>query len=250
MPELSRPVRPILSMTVRESLPLITTDIDVIPHRQIICFIPYWKIRNIIIFVQTEWRVNRQPNRVRLAPVSGIPANKLNMTIGIKQNTVYKKKYPGFTLIELLVVISIIGILLGVLLTSYQGTRNTARDGRRKADLESIKSSIEIYRSDCGVYPPQADMNNFLNGTVSSLTGLSTNPNCAGNTYMSTTPTDPIPAKYKYVYYLISANSYNLCAYLEDPTAVAQTNCGSLPGTYGNCGKTSSANCNYKAGQT
>ena len=47
----------------------------------------------------------------------------------------------GFTLIELLIVIVIIGILMSVLLVSYQGTRRTARDGKRKADLEQIRSA-------------------------------------------------------------------------------------------------------------
>lgn len=59
----------------------------------------------------------------------------------------------GFTLIELLVVISIIGILASLLLVSYQGTKKTARDGKRKADLEQIRSALEMYRADRGSYP-------------------------------------------------------------------------------------------------
>ncbi|MCK4588676.1 prepilin-type N-terminal cleavage/methylation domain-containing protein, partial [Candidatus Woesebacteria bacterium] len=59
----------------------------------------------------------------------------------------------GFTLIELLVVISIIGILLALSIFGLQGARKSARDSKRKADIELIRSGIEIYKADCNVYP-------------------------------------------------------------------------------------------------
>lgn len=164
-------------------------------------------------------------------------------------------KKLGFTLIEMLVVVTVIGIVLGVLLTSYQGTQGTARDGRRKADLESIKSSLEIYRSDCGTYPGQSTFQGILDSGSSLVGPVSTA--CAGNTYMAPVPKDPL-SNYKYIYILdTSGNSYTLCAHLEDEalsgSSYRQSGCGTLspPNNYGNCLAVagSPVYCNYKIGQ-
>lgn len=61
----------------------------------------------------------------------------------------------GFTLIELIVVITIIGIMSGVGALAYQKSVRQSRDERRKVDLESIRSALELYRSNQvnGNYP-------------------------------------------------------------------------------------------------
>ncbi len=51
----------------------------------------------------------------------------------------------GFTLIELLVVIAIIGILSSVVLASLNTARTKGRDGAIKANLNTIRSEIELY---------------------------------------------------------------------------------------------------------
>ena len=132
----------------------------------------------------------------------------------------------GFTLIELLVVISIIGILLGLSIFGLQGARQSSRDAKRKGDLEMIRSGIEIYKADCNSYP--AALSTPLVGDGST--------NCpATNTYISSVPTDPVPASYSYSYTSTGA-TYTLCAYLENPPAIViGSGCGS-------CGAT----CNYK----
>lgn len=128
----------------------------------------------------------------------------------------------GFTLIELLVVISLIGILMGILLVSFQGTRRSARDGRRKADLEQIRSALEICRTDTGSYP----VGSSLPGTCSAY-------------LPSVPPTDPLYPTYQYPY-SGAANTYTLCAYLEGGGIVF-----SCTGN-GNCGSCTGATCNYK----
>ena len=139
-------------------------------------------------------------------------------------------KQNGFTLIELLVVISIIGILVAVSIFGLSGARESARDARRKSDLELIQSGLEIYRADCNRYPTSLTAGSALVGTTPPTTCLAT------NTYISVVPTDPIVAQaYRYA---TTASGYEICASLEQTTGSSVTCGGSSI-----CG---SAQCNYK----
>lgn len=64
-----------------------------------------------------------------------------------------KNLNKGFTLIELLVVISIIGVLVGVLLTNFVGVRERAADTKRKNDLVQFKKALRLYYNDHQGYP-------------------------------------------------------------------------------------------------
>ena len=63
-------------------------------------------------------------------------------------------KNYGFTLIELLVVISIIGMIVGVSLPNFLGARERARDTKRKAEMQQLKTALRLYYNDYGKYPP------------------------------------------------------------------------------------------------
>ncbi len=67
-----------------------------------------------------------------------------------------KQKYKqlGFTLIELLVVITIVGILSGIGVGTFQSAQARARDAKRKADLKSIGQALQLYYNDHGSFPP------------------------------------------------------------------------------------------------
>jgi general secretion pathway protein G len=138
------------------------------------------------------------------------------------------KKIKGFTLVELLVVISIIGVLIGLSLSAFTGARKTARDGKRKADLEQIRSALEMCRADYGSYPSSV----YTSGNVQCGT-----PQTGIKVYLSGTPLDP-STKDQY-YYSGTTNTYTLCAYLE--TGLTQEICCAAGAC---CG--SGRVCNYK----
>ena len=148
----------------------------------------------------------------------------------MRKNTVLLHSFKssvGFTLIELLVVISIIGILVSLSLVAFQATKKSARDGRRKADLEQIRSALEMCHSDTGNYP------------IGDITSLGISIVCGGDTYLAAVPQDPLDPTYSYQYYSDDGNTYTLCAYLE--TGVVATACTGLCG--GACGAVA---CNYR----
>ena len=151
----------------------------------------------------------------------------------IKVSAKYKvQNAKGFTLIELLVVMAIIAVALGVSLFGLANSRLESRDSRRKADLESIRSAIEIYRADCGSYPTSLPWGNPLKGDAAPPAACST-----GNIYMQTVPQDVITTR-TYYYRNPGDGTYVLCAALEGVTTPDLT-CGAL---LSNCG---SATCSY-----
>ena len=132
-------------------------------------------------------------------------------------------KNKGFTLIELLVAMTIASILMGLALVSYQGARKSARDGKRKTDLEQIRSALEMCRADTGSYP----------ATIYDSNG---NISCGTQTYLSGTPKDPITQD-PYYYSRPAASNYTLCAYFE---------VGGVSGSCGSADCGSGRICNYK----
>ncbi|MDO8488076.1 MAG: prepilin-type N-terminal cleavage/methylation domain-containing protein [bacterium] len=136
----------------------------------------------------------------------------------------FSRRKQGFTLIELLVVIAIIGILsAALLLANVQTNLKRARDGKRVTDLESIRSGLEIYRSENGSYP----------GTLVELI-----PD-----FITAVPDDPkAPAQ---IYFYESGNcagiyckTYELCAALEKTPGSGSGGCIST----NQCGLV----CNYR----
>ncbi len=132
-------------------------------------------------------------------------------------------KKNGFTFIELLVVITIIGVIFAAGIVSFAAITTRSRDVRRKADLESMRQSLEICRSLTGAYPDliyvyQADVS-----TSSLSCGAS------GPTLITKTPLDPKPcpvsANGSYTYTKASATTYTLSApCMEVDTSYQVTN--------------------------
>ncbi len=122
----------------------------------------------------------------------------------------------GFTFVELLVTISIVAVLTAIGMVSYSSTSVKSRDTRRKADIESIRSALELYRTDVGNYPVlTADGNGCINSTqiVNGAT-----------VYLSPVPADPKNgASYCYKYTRTALTTYTITCTFEsgDPCSYA-----------------------------
>ena len=63
-------------------------------------------------------------------------------------------KKNGFTLIELLVVISIIGILMGLLISQLGGVLGSSENTKMQAVLRSWVIQCKEYKNHYGYFPP------------------------------------------------------------------------------------------------
>jgi general secretion pathway protein G len=146
------------------------------------------------------------------------------------------KRKLGFTLIEILIAVTIIAILTAIGIVSYSSVNRRARDAKRKSDMEQVRSALEIYRNDFGVYPGSAE------GFV-ALTTLG--QDILVPLYLPAIPMDPksttaspIPYWYSPVGYVGATNfyAYCLCAEVEN-TQEAINGCPVItpPGTTNYC---------------
>ena len=123
------------------------------------------------------------------------------------------KNEKGFTFIELLVSVTIVAVMMSVAVVSYANVNQRSRDSKRRADLETIRSALEICRANTGTYPASITTNIICSDGAITLTA---------------TPADPINSGvHVYSYSRLTTTTYTLSAQLElptNPTAYQVTN--------------------------
>jgi type II secretion system protein G len=159
-------------------------------------------------------------------------------------------KSRGFTLIELLVVIAIIGILAAIIIVNLASARTKARDARRKSDLESVRTAVEMYNDEKGTYPDSTGLS--CGGTTPADWGNSYDCLNAGKgwvpglvpDFLPTLPRDPVNKNYSWAYmYHGTTTNYKIFARPMESTQ-GKLDADNDGGTKNGCN--SGGNCAYE----
>lgn len=142
----------------------------------------------------------------------------------------------AFTLIEVLVVVTIIGLLALAGFVSYSQFMKQSRDARRKADIELVRSALEMYKSSNDLYPTSIPTSGLV-PTPGLLFGTGNLIDSSSNIFMNKIPTDPQNGSL--YYYLSDGTTYSVGVHVESG---GTSNCSS------NCNITADAVCNYCMG--
>ena len=145
----------------------------------------------------------------------------------------------GFTLIELMIAISIVAVLATIGMVMYSSTQSTARDAKRKGDLEDIKSALFLYKAANGSFCPHSTATNCTLDT--SATDATNGFEAAAGSgikrllpYMKAAVHDPKNATATGDYFLnIRYENFVLSATLENaPGTVVACTSGGVTGPY------------------
>lgn len=141
----------------------------------------------------------------------------------MKNSTNNQYRIAGFTLIELMVTISIIGVLMAIGVVSYTHANRNARNARRAADIEQVRSALEMYRNDHPQYPAGNNWTNLINtlndgGYLGGSTQIEDpREGVYSYTYNNPPPTAPAPGS--------NCRAYSLCYTFEEPSNETEVRC-------------------------
>jgi len=86
--------------------------------------------------------------------------------------TTKKIRQSGFTIVELLIVIVVIGILATLVIVTFSGIQQKARDTKRQTDIKALHSLLEAFYAQNGSgYPVLVDINT-ASWRTSNMKGL------------------------------------------------------------------------------
>jgi prepilin-type N-terminal cleavage/methylation domain-containing protein len=120
------------------------------------------------------------------------------------------KHRRGFTLVELLTVMTIIGLLAGISTVNLASSRISARNARRLADMDSIRTALELYYDDYGGYPSDqtADPGGLVlgKGNATMLSSVGFSSVISGTPYLESVPSNPSGGGADYLYYSLNSD--------------------------------------------
>lgn len=133
----------------------------------------------------------------------------------------------GFSLVELLVTTTILAVLLTIVAVSFRQLNMSARDSKRKADIQEIRGILENVRAETGAYP---DSSNEVGGYEYS--GDGTFMENVLPQYISRSFNDPLYGTestvyfYRYKVHNLPGCTYELSAVLESGSPQYCPACG------------------------
>lgn len=146
-----------------------------------------------------------------------------------------KQRQSGFTIVELLIVIVIIGILATLVIVTFSGVQQKARDSERKTDINALAGQLEAAYANVGYYPGLAGFNDAATRSTLEIRldskAFGDPKNKGSETLLAGQATTTGTADYRYHYDTTGCTGtgvaeqctgYTLSAYLEgtDPTKV------------------------------
>lgn len=143
-----------------------------------------------------------------------------------------KRRFRYFSLIEVLIVLSIIVILSGFILASYQDSQRLARDKRRIAELAAYQNALHQYYSQHKVYP-------IVNNACVPGTGACLNK-LKDEGFLDPLPQDPLSDSDEHRYwYAVNATGdsrttgqdYKIYVVLETDEQTMRRDGGTCPGS-------------------
>ncbi len=142
-----------------------------------------------------------------------------------------KNNNKGFTIVELLIVIVVIGILALLVITTYSGIQQKARNSKRSSDVKSLQTHLEAFYSQNGYYPSRTDVNSdsWLATNMKSL-----DKNALIDPSNVTQSNDLAAAAAAKVYSYVVSNAAGTSCESDDTTCAKYTLTGTYEGTVNN----------------
>ncbi len=122
----------------------------------------------------------------------------------------FKSRQEGFTIIELLIVIVVIGILAALVITTFSGIQEKARNTARETDISALHKQLEAYyaQNENSSYPTLTELNT-VSWRDTNMKGLDTQ--ALGDPRDKTNPPELVatPTASRYSYEVLPAGCNN-----------------------------------------